>query len=64
MESGDQGVNGCIVQSIAPTGAVAKDGRLQIGDYIVAMNNEGLRHVSSAQVRAILRRAALQTDVR
>lgn len=60
----DQGTNGCIVKSVSSTGAVAKDGRLQVGDYVVAMNNESLRHVSSAQVRAILRRATLQTDLR
>ena len=58
VESVDQGINGCIVKSITTLGAIAQDGRLQVGDYIVAINNESLKHVSSAQVRAILRRAA------
>lgn len=53
-----------MVKTITSTGAIGKNGTLQVGDHIVAMNNESLRHVSSAQTRAILRRAALQTDLR
>jgi len=64
LESADLGVNGCIVKSITQTGPIGKDGRLQLGDYLIAINSESLRHVSNAQIRAILRRAALQTDLR
>jgi len=65
VESVDQGVNGCVIKTISANGALHRDGRLQLGDYVVAINNESLRHVSSAQARAILRRAALvQSDLR
>lgn len=63
VESENEGVNGCVVTKITTNGAIARDGRLQTGDYLISINNESLRHVSSAQARAILRRAALQTDL-
>lgn len=63
VESEDNGVNGCVVTSLAPSGAIFKDGRVQVGDYVVAINNESLRHVTSAQARAILRRSALQSEI-
>ena len=64
MKSVDQGVNGCIVTAITPNGCIDNDNRLHVGDYLVSISNESLRHVSSAQVKAILRRAALQSTIR
>ena len=65
VETVDKGVNGCVVKSITPGGAVEKDGRLQLGDYIVSINNESLRRITNAQARAILRRTSLlSNDIR
>ncbi|XP_067937572.1 multiple PDZ domain protein-like isoform X4 [Watersipora subatra] len=63
VKSVDQGVNGCIVTAITPNGCIDNDNRLHVGDYLVSISNESLRHVSSAQVKAILRRAALQSTI-
>ncbi|XP_076440222.1 multiple PDZ domain protein-like isoform X9 [Babylonia areolata] len=59
VETVDKGINGCVIKSIIPGGAVHKDGRLQPGDYIVSINNESLRRITNAQARAILRRTSL-----
>jgi len=65
VETTDKGVNGCIVKTLSPNGAVAKDGRIVVGDYILTVNNESMRRISNAQARAILRRACLLgTDIR
>ena len=65
LETVDRGVNGCVVKSITPGGAVHKDGRLQPGDYVVSINNESLRRITNAQARAILRRTGLlSSDIR
>lgn len=65
VETVDRGVNGCLVKTITKGGAVDKDGHLQVGDYIVSINNESLRHITNAQARAILRRTSLlSTDIR
>lgn len=65
MESVNKGINGCVVKNISPLGAVAKDGRIKIGDYIIVVNNESLRRITNSQARAILRRAQLLgTDIR
>ncbi|CAB3404649.1 unnamed protein product [Caenorhabditis bovis] len=55
----DKGVNGCVVKSICGKKAVALDGRLQVGDYVVKINTESLRNVTSSQARAILKRENL-----
>ena len=60
MESMDSGVvNGCVVKTIMSSGAIAKDGRIQVGDVIVSVNNESLRRITTSQARAILRRSSL-----
>ena len=59
VDAVDRGVNGCIVKTISGVGAVGKDGRIVVGDYLVTINNETLRCVTNAQARAILRRASL-----
>ncbi|XGW07682.1 hypothetical protein V3C99_010664, partial [Haemonchus contortus] len=55
----DKGVNGAVVKSICSKKAVSLDGRIQVGDYIVRINQENLRNVTSSQARAILRRTNL-----
>ncbi|KAK6734054.1 hypothetical protein RB195_017683 [Necator americanus] len=55
----DKGVNGATVKSICSKKAVALDGRIQVGDYIIRINQESLRNVTSSQARAILRRTNL-----
>jgi C-terminal processing protease CtpA/Prc len=65
VETVEKGINGCIVKTISPLGAVAKDGRIRVNDYIVFVNNETLRRITNSQARAILRRAQLLgTDIR
>ncbi|XP_052685137.1 multiple PDZ domain protein-like isoform X11 [Crassostrea angulata] len=60
VEAVDKGANGCTVKTMTPLGAFSKDGRVQQGDYIVSINNESMRRITSAQARAIIRRASLQ----
>ncbi|VDK25919.1 unnamed protein product, partial [Anisakis simplex] len=55
----DKGVNGCVVKSVCSRKAVAQDGRIQVGDYIVKINNEGMRNITNSQARAILKRTNL-----
>jgi len=59
VEAVDGGINGCIVRSVTENEAVAKDGRLHVGDFVVHVNDESLRRVTSAQARAILRRLSM-----
>ena len=58
VESVDKGINGCLVKSMTD-GAIAKDGRIKVGDFIITVNNESMRNISNAQARAIIRRASL-----
>ncbi|XP_056019682.1 multiple PDZ domain protein-like isoform X12 [Ostrea edulis] len=60
VEAVEKGANGCTVKALNPSGAVGKDGRIQLGDYVVAVNNESMRRITNAQARAIIRRASLQ----
>ena len=65
VDSIDKGMNGCIVKSMSADGAVQRDGRVQLGDYVVSLNNESMRNITNAQARAILRRATLVcTDIK
>jgi len=63
VEALDGAVNGCIVRSVGEpgtAGAVAKDGRLSVGDFVVGVNDDNLRHVTTAQAHAaILRQSAM-----
>ena len=52
-------MNGCVVKQVLPGGAIEKDGRIIVGDYILTINNESMRRITNAQARAILRRASL-----
>ena len=51
------GVNGMVVRSVTRGGTLARDGRVQPGDYLVAVNRENMRGVSHSQAHAVLRRA-------
>ena len=65
MDAVDKGVNGCMVKSVSRLGAISKDGRIAVSDYILTVNNESMRRITNAQARAILRRASLLgTDIR
>jgi len=55
----DGGINGCIVRSVTENEAIAKDGQVHVGDFVVRVNDESLRRVTSAQARAILRRLSM-----
>ncbi|VDN59459.1 unnamed protein product [Dracunculus medinensis] len=55
----DKGINGCKVKNICNKKAVGRDGRVQVGDYIVKINAESLRNVTNSQARAILKRTNL-----
>lgn len=47
---------GMLVRSVVQGGSVCQDGRLGVGDIILAINGEPTSNVSSAQARAMLRR--------
>lgn len=54
-----------LVVLVVPGGAVARDGHIHPGDYLISVNHETLRKVTNSQARAILRRAQLlSTDIR
>jgi len=54
-----------LVVLVVPGGAVARDGRLRPGDYLISVNHESLRNATNSQTRAILRRTQLvSTDIR
>lgn len=53
---------GVVVKTILPGGVADRDGRLQIGDHILQINDVNLRGMSSEQVAQVLRIAG--TDVR
>ena len=44
------GVNGMVVRSLTRGGTLARDGRIQPGDYLVSVNDENMRGVSHDQV--------------
>jgi len=53
------GMNGMVVRSLTKGGTLARDGRLQPGDYLVAVNGENMRSISHSQALAVLRRAQI-----
>ena len=65
VEVVDGGINGVVITSVTRGGAIHRDGRLRMGDYLVSVNHETMRFATNAQARAILRRTQLvSTDVR
>ncbi|XP_052411425.1 multiple PDZ domain protein [Carassius gibelio] len=51
--------SGMIIRSVVHGGSISKDGRLAIGDGIVAINGESTTNLNNAQARAMLRRHSL-----
>ena len=65
VEVQDKAVSGCVVKTIDTGGAVGKDGRISVGDFIIAINNESMKRITNSQARAIIRRTSLlSTDIR
>ncbi|XP_062372034.1 multiple PDZ domain protein [Sardina pilchardus] len=50
---------GMLVRSIIHGGSISRDGRLGVGDLILAINGEPAANLSNAQARAMLRRHSL-----
>ncbi|XP_034532121.1 multiple PDZ domain protein isoform X5 [Notolabrus celidotus] len=50
---------GMLVRSIIHGGSISRDGRLGVGDLILAINGEPTANLTSAQARALLRRHSL-----
>ena len=48
--------SGILVRSVVQGGSVCQDGRLGVGDAILAINREHTSNLTSAQARAMLRR--------
>ncbi|XP_005747077.1 multiple PDZ domain protein isoform X1 [Pundamilia nyererei] len=48
--------SGMLVRSVVQGGAVSQDGRLGVGDAILAINGESTSNLTSAKARAMLRR--------
>jgi C-terminal processing protease CtpA/Prc len=55
----DKAINGYVVKSICSKKAVGRDGRVQVGDYVVKVNTESLRNATNARARAIFKRTNL-----
>nr|XP_023685484.1 multiple PDZ domain protein-like isoform X2 [Paramormyrops kingsleyae] len=51
--------SGVVIRSIVHGGSVSQDGRLGVGDCIVAINEERTRSLSNAEGRALLRKHSL-----
>ena len=45
-----------LIRSVIQGGSITRDGRLGVGDLILAINGEAAAKLSSAQARAMLRR--------
>ncbi|KAF4071450.1 hypothetical protein AMELA_G00273370 [Ameiurus melas] len=50
---------GMLIRSIIHSGAISRDGRLGVGDLILAINGEATGTLTNAQARAMLRRHSL-----
>ncbi|XP_029932773.1 multiple PDZ domain protein isoform X2 [Myripristis murdjan] len=50
---------GMLIRSIIHGGSISRDGRLGVGDLILAINGEPTANLSNAQARAMLRRHSL-----
>ncbi|KAM9449687.1 multiple PDZ domain protein isoform 3-T3 [Clarias gariepinus] len=54
-----KGGEGMLIRSIIHGGAISRDGRLGVGDLILAINGEATGNLTNAQARAMLRRHSL-----
>lgn len=50
---------GMLIRSVIQGGSISRDGRLGVGDLILAINGEPTAKLSNAQARAMLRRHSL-----
>ncbi|XP_056617919.1 multiple PDZ domain protein isoform X3 [Triplophysa dalaica] len=50
---------GMLIRSIIHGGSISRDGRLGVGDLILAINGEPTGHLTNAQARAMLRKHSL-----
>lgn len=50
---------GMLIRSVIQGGSISRDGRLGVGDLILAINGEPTASLSNAQARAMLRRHSL-----
>lgn len=50
---------GMLIRSIIHGGSISRDGRLGVGDLILAINGEPTAKLTNAQARAMLRRHSL-----
>lgn len=50
---------GMIVRSVINGGSISRDGRIHVGDCILAINKESTANLTNAQARAMLRRHSL-----
>ncbi|KAG9486711.1 hypothetical protein GDO78_006865 [Eleutherodactylus coqui] len=51
--------SGMIVRSVIKGGSISNDGRIHVGDCILAINNEPTTNLTNTQARALLRRHSL-----
>lgn len=54
-----KGGPGMLIRSIIQGGSISRDGRLGVGDLILAVNGEPTANLTNAQARALLRRHSL-----
>ncbi|XP_031413164.1 multiple PDZ domain protein isoform X9 [Meleagris gallopavo] len=57
--SSDKDGTGMIVRSIIHGGSISRDGRINVGDCILSINEESSTNLTNAQARAMLRRHSL-----
>lgn len=50
---------GMLIRSVINGGSISRDGRLGVGDLILAINGEPTANLTNAQARAMLRRHSL-----
>lgn len=50
---------GMLIRSIIQGGSISRDGRLGVGDLILAVNEEPTANLTNTQARALLRRHSL-----
>lgn len=50
---------GMLIRSIIHGGSISRDGRLGVGDLILAINGEPTGNLTNAQARAMLRKHSL-----
>lgn len=60
---GDEDGCGCVVKSVLRGGAVGLDGRIGVGDHLVAVNDESMIGLSGHRARSVLRKQSLLKDI-